>query len=254
MSTFTPSTQISAATSPRDWAYELGRLPPTASIVFTKASLIEFLKTHGIEVGPNNTEINKLPRYATIGKLEQPDATISATQKKVTPPPAFAESPRPSSFAAPAPKPIDEPRSEPLAYHQPAAVSKIIPQEDNKSLMADRKMDRKQEIQVRTPDGEVFRPTRRVREPVGGGSVQIGALFGGESNDYDETVREAEKEQAKRRGIAVDETVPVTPLRPIENQQQEEVEAPSKASTVFRPTRRVRDPGGTGGQSSIALG
>lgn len=39
-----------------------GCLPQTASIVFSKASLIAFLKTHGIEVSPNYGEISKLPK------------------------------------------------------------------------------------------------------------------------------------------------------------------------------------------------
>lgn len=105
-------------------------------------------------------------------------------------------------------------------------------------------------LEVRTPDGEVFRPTRRVREPIGGGSAQLGALFGSGADDHDEVIREAEREAAKRRGIAQElrETGPPkvksdqTPLQPsaAHNQQPTPVEVEEKAHTSFRPTRRVR--------------
>ena len=39
-----------------------GNLPQDASIVFTKASLISFLKTHNVEVGTNFSEIRALPK------------------------------------------------------------------------------------------------------------------------------------------------------------------------------------------------
>lgn len=38
-------------------------LPQKASIVFTKESLLAFLKTHNIDVGPNYAEISKVPRW-----------------------------------------------------------------------------------------------------------------------------------------------------------------------------------------------
>jgi hypothetical protein len=39
-----------------------GNLAQDASIVFTKASLISFLKTHNVEVGTNFSEIRALPK------------------------------------------------------------------------------------------------------------------------------------------------------------------------------------------------
>lgn len=105
-------------------------------------------------------------------------------------------------------------------------------------------------LEVRTPDGEVFRPTRRVREPIGGGSAQLGALFGNGGNDHDEIIREAEREAAKRRGLAHQELreaasntkLEQAPLQPstIQNQQAKSQEVEEKTGGVFRPTRRVR--------------
>ncbi len=48
-------------TNKRDWAYQIGCMPLTDHIVFTKASLLDFLKTKGAEVGPNFAELNRLP-------------------------------------------------------------------------------------------------------------------------------------------------------------------------------------------------
>jgi hypothetical protein len=58
----------------------------TTSIVFTKRTLIEFLKYTGITVDTNLTNIQKLPRYARFGKISEPapltlneDETTSST-------------------------------------------------------------------------------------------------------------------------------------------------------------------------------
>lgn len=105
-------------------------------------------------------------------------------------------------------------------------------------------------VEVKTPDGQSFRPTRRVREPIGGGSAQIGALFGDGSEDHEEAVREAEREQSKRRGIAAAEVTskPVERkvTRPLSTSSSDNIQAPQSSSdgkmdvSGFRPTRRVR--------------
>ncbi|PPQ66844.1 hypothetical protein CVT26_009623 [Gymnopilus dilepis] len=73
-STFTPSTSIDMSKE-RDWPANLGKSSmldwDDTSIVFTKRSLIEFLKYTGTTVDTNFNNIAKLPRYAKFGKLSQ---------------------------------------------------------------------------------------------------------------------------------------------------------------------------------------
>ncbi|KAF8633747.1 hypothetical protein AX17_004403 [Amanita inopinata Kibby_2008] len=69
MSTFTPSTIVDMSKE-KEWPANLGMLDwDSTSIVFTKRSLIEFLKYTGITVDTNFNNINKLPRYAKFGRL-----------------------------------------------------------------------------------------------------------------------------------------------------------------------------------------
>ncbi|KAG5645837.1 hypothetical protein DXG03_005179 [Asterophora parasitica] len=56
----------------------------STNIVFTKRSLIEFLKYTGTTVDPNFTNIAKLPRYAKFGKLSG-DASATSADAAATP-------------------------------------------------------------------------------------------------------------------------------------------------------------------------
>ncbi|MCO5613775.1 hypothetical protein L7F22_068053 [Adiantum nelumboides] len=275
MSVFTPSTKLTAESNPRDWAYELACLPANANIVFTKDSLLRFLKTHNIDVSPNYVEINKLPKYAQIGTLGAAQLTsskaelsnlteqVAAVQTNDKPrsapaPPAIASPPAVEAAPAIAPVPIPA-----------AAVAPIVPESQAPALQPTSASRRDPALphnpDVVTPDGEEFRPTRRVREPIGGGSAQITALFGAvEEDDY---TAEAARESARRRGLlqennnqqqqqntsvyqTLDNSKPKNKTQFEQEQEQESV----PPSNVFRPSRRVREPGGTGGSSSIALG
>ena len=271
MSVFTPSTKISAESNPRDWAYEIACLPASASIVFTKDSLLRFLKTHNIDVSPNYVEINKLPKYAQIGTLGAGSSSkeeqevqnltdqVAAIQTRPAPAPlAVVSPPVVEAKAAPVPAPAPKP-----AHTVSPAVQAPVTTTSRRDPALPHNPD------VVTPDGEEFRPTRRVREPIGGGSAQITALFGAvEEEDY--TV-EAARESARRRGLLQENTqqqnvsptasldhskLKSNPGQPIKTQfeQEQEQESVSPPSNVFRPSRRVREPGGTGGSSSIALG
>ncbi|KAG6833191.1 hypothetical protein H0H87_010254 [Tephrocybe sp. NHM501043] len=51
----------------------------STNIVFTKRTLIEFLKYTGTTVDPNFTNIAKLPRYAKFGKITEDPSPLSAT-------------------------------------------------------------------------------------------------------------------------------------------------------------------------------
>ncbi|OSC97659.1 hypothetical protein PYCCODRAFT_1440042 [Trametes coccinea BRFM310] len=78
--TYTPSDAIDMSKE-RDWPANLGMLDwDNTSIVFTKRSLVEFLKYAGVTVDPNFTNIQKLPRYAKFGKISGETATVNADE------------------------------------------------------------------------------------------------------------------------------------------------------------------------------
>ncbi|KAJ7135006.1 hypothetical protein C8R43DRAFT_1021860 [Mycena crocata] len=77
MSSFTPTSPVNMSNE-RDWAANLGMMDWDAtSIVFTKRSLMEFLKYTGTTVDTNFANIQKLPRYAKFGKIG--DGAVAAT-------------------------------------------------------------------------------------------------------------------------------------------------------------------------------
>ena len=110
--------------------------------------------------------------------------------------------------------------------------------------------------------GAAFRPTRRVREPIGGGSAQVGQLLGSatEEDNYDPTSQTLAGGKG-RRGMAaraLDSTESgITSSRA---QQQAPTSPDADALPVtdgsgdaFRPTRRVREPIGGGSQQIASL-
>lgn len=117
-----------------------GTLAPTDSIVFTKQTLINFLKQQGIEVGPNCSELSRLPKYATFGKIVQaPLAQTSSTPAEAPPAQNTANIPASATMAA-------EQDSKPQGSMQSGSQNDPVP-----------------ENAVRNAQGEAFRPTRRVR-------------------------------------------------------------------------------------------
>ncbi|KIK63868.1 hypothetical protein GYMLUDRAFT_162876, partial [Collybiopsis luxurians FD-317 M1] len=81
---FTPSNTVDMSKE-KEWSAALGMLDwDNTSIVFTKRSLIEFLKYTGTTVDTNFNNISKLPRYAKFGKLSTPTTPSEATPS-VTP-------------------------------------------------------------------------------------------------------------------------------------------------------------------------
>ena len=88
-----------------------------------------------------------------------------------------------------------------------------------------------------SPSTESFRPSRRVREPIGGGSAQISDLFSG---DADEFAREAARESARRRGLLQESKVQPQVHTESSNPTKSVEKEVKKAENVFRPTRRVR--------------
>ncbi|KIK10769.1 hypothetical protein PISMIDRAFT_690748 [Pisolithus microcarpus 441] len=88
-STFTPSRDVDM-TKEKDWPLNLGMLDwDSTKIVFTKRSLVEFLKYAGVTVDPGFTNIQKLPRYAQFGKLTAEELKFAGVEE--TTPPAVIE-------------------------------------------------------------------------------------------------------------------------------------------------------------------
>ncbi|KZT03402.1 uncharacterized protein LAESUDRAFT_729215 [Laetiporus sulphureus 93-53] len=85
--TFNPSLVVDMEKE-KEWAANLGMMDwDTTNIVFTKRSLLEFLKYAGVTVDPNFTKIQKLPKYARFGKL----SSAPAEGPSEPPPPIAAE-------------------------------------------------------------------------------------------------------------------------------------------------------------------
>ncbi|SPO27864.1 uncharacterized protein UTRI_05007 [Ustilago trichophora] len=239
MTSFTPNPNFDKENSnPKDWAYHLGCLPQKHHIVFTKEDFVQFLKQHNVHVGPNFTELSKLPKYATIGKLTVSDEAGPSTSAPVA--------------AAPS-----APLQQSLQPQQPAE-----PANDNV---------------VYTSSGDVFRPSRKVRQLPGGGSAQVTALFGSDADQEEPTPVSARRTApAPAAPTPADdgfEPLGAAPARRVasgnvsaskESHFYDDVSA-EKAGVYegvrndavmnngFRPTRRVRVPGGTGGLSSISF-
>lgn len=194
--TFTPTAKFS--TNERDWQAEIGMLPWTTSIVFTKETLVRFLKQLDVEVDPNMSQLKKLPKFATFGNLsaassdapppssEQQAPSTSDAPSQQSDTPAFIptrkvrEQPgggssqiaallggnREQEAADWVPPPIPQHGSPSAAAYSPAQQSHQATEESDGPA-------------VLMPDGSRFIPSRKVREPVGGHSNMAALLSGG---------------------------------------------------------------------------
>ncbi|KAF9519883.1 hypothetical protein BS47DRAFT_1287865, partial [Hydnum rufescens UP504] len=193
-SSFTPSTGFDVSNE-KEWAANLGLLDwDNTSIIFTKRSLMDFLKYAGVTVDPNFSIIQKLPRVATSGKLDlcslfycatdtprMPEPTpVAATAPVVQAPGGF----KPSRRVRTVPGGVqtinlfgedDEASTFPLS--KPSTVSHCEPPTSD-SLEPDDgpSVDRSQDT---THTG--FKPSRRVRERPGG-TDSIAAMFADEND------------------------------------------------------------------------
>lgn len=220
-------------------AFPTGCLPQKHHIVFTKEDFVVFLKQHNVHVGPNFTELAKLPKYATIGKLTvSDDASPSAAS------------------AAPATSTASQVLQQPQQTFEAA-----VPEQSNEKNV------------VYTSSGEVFRPSRKVRQLPGGGSAQVTALFGSDADQDEPAPAPARRAAAAAAPAPADdgfEPLGAAPARRVANGNVKEshfhdhvssdkpgvyegVRNDAVMNNGFRPTRRVRVPGGTGGLSSIAF-
>ncbi|KZT66706.1 hypothetical protein DAEQUDRAFT_729979 [Daedalea quercina L-15889] len=206
-STFTPSSAIDWEKE-RDWAANLGMLDwDNTQIVFSKRTLLEFLKYAGVTVDPNFTNIQKLPRYARFGTLSGDSATlpevlpeVRAKQDAIATASQTENGYRPSRRvrAAPggghtnifgndnddaltsAPPRPGETSVSPVASPEVAADAspKATPDEAAAESRPRAKRNASSGISGLwdEPDPQAFKPTRRVRE-MPGGKDSISSLF-----------------------------------------------------------------------------
>jgi len=207
-STFTPSDAVNMSNE-REWAASLGMLDwDTTQIVFTKRSLLEFLKYAGVTVDPNFTIIQKLPRYARFGTIADGE---DAEPRVVAP-----EEPSVSETSQAAYRPSRRVRAVPGGSHtsifgnddnddvlatapplkQNATVVQNLPAQQvdtqaavskNPEVAVENDIKEQKPKSKRTTssvaslwdapdDSEQFKPTRRVRE-MPGGKDNISGLF-----------------------------------------------------------------------------
>ncbi|KAG9318381.1 hypothetical protein JVU11DRAFT_472 [Chiua virens] len=154
-STFTPSKAIDTSKE-KDWPMHLGMLDwDNSKIVFTKRSLLEFLKYTGVTVDPGFTNIQKLPRYAQFGNMVADSASeeISAELTNI---------------------PV-----------QPAGIQQLFEEEVTDDALA----TAPQPSPTAESSGGGFKPTRRVRT-IPGGTDSIGSIFShGDSEQFVPTRR-----------------------------------------------------------------
>lgn len=161
---FTPS-QVVDMSKEKDWPLNLGMLDwDDTKVVFTKRTLLEFLRYTGTTVDTNFSNIQKLPRYATFGKMSDqgeappssdaaPPAMSPSTAQRIMSEPEFGDdalSVAPPSESADGFKPTRRVRTVPGGS---SSMSNIFSDEQ-----------------------EAFIPTRKVRERPGGAD-NIEGLF-----------------------------------------------------------------------------
>ncbi|PLW07236.1 hypothetical protein PCANC_17157 [Puccinia coronata f. sp. avenae] len=196
--TFTPAAKFS--TNERDWQAEIGMLPWTTSIVFSKESLVRFLKTLDLEVDPNMSQLKKLPKFATCGVLSEGESNLVQPPALAAPAPSDAQA---AQSDLPAFIPTRKVREQPgggsaqIASllggdRQSDAMNWVPPpiaqQATSHAAAAPSAPGLPEQVvptaeeddapRVMMPDGSRFIPSRKVREPVGGHSSMADILGG----------------------------------------------------------------------------
>ncbi|KAI9566526.1 hypothetical protein HD554DRAFT_2116515 [Boletus coccyginus] len=160
-STFTPSQAIDVSKE-KDWPMNLGMLDwDNTKIVFTKRSLVEFLKYAGITIDPGFTNIQKLPRYAQFGNMVPSSGSEEAAAKGTT------------------------------SATQPPGVQQLLEKEFPDDALATAPPPPPNNSDDATESGS-FKPTRRVRT-IPGGKDSIGNIFCDETDQFVPTRRVRER-------------------------------------------------------------
>ncbi|QRV99912.1 hypothetical protein RhiJN_27931 [Ceratobasidium sp. AG-Ba] len=183
MATYTPVKVVDD--NPKDWGYKIGLMDwDDTKIVFTKRGLVNYLKSLDVTVDTNSSQLSKLPRYAEFGKvsgLETEPAPAEATA------PAAQDSTRTS--ASPADSgwiPTRRVRTAPggaqtfsFGDDEPAGATAsraTVPEPAPQAQAEPAPAAAKPEYRVVDNDGNIFKPTRRVRDNPGG-KDSIASLF-----------------------------------------------------------------------------
>ncbi|KAJ6455842.1 hypothetical protein C8R45DRAFT_1035889 [Mycena sanguinolenta] len=207
MSTFTPTSPVNMSNE-RDWANNLGMLDwDSTSIIFTKRSLMEFLKYTGTTVDTNFNNIQKLPRYVKFGKISDADSGSPAAN------PAPGASAGPVSASASSDfkpsrrvrDPPGGPRTNIFADEEIEDALSTAPPQKEEAAAASPAVDvpeaptatDKSEGNATTGTG--IKPSRRVREAPGGNS-SLGSIWG---NDQPEEFKPTRRvRQAPGGGVS----------------------------------------------------
>ncbi|KAF9476603.1 hypothetical protein BDN70DRAFT_934923 [Pholiota conissans] len=194
-STFTPSNVIDMSKE-RDWPANLGMLDwDSTGIVFTKRSLIEFLKYTGTTVDTNFSNISKLPRYAKFGRLSENSSNTSAENAEsdapIPPGNDFIPSrrvrtvpggPHTNIFAS-----GDEGDALALAPPRGTVAQDAAPINPSTAAGEAQQVDEEEESGINFPSSN--KPTRRVRENPGGSSSLSNFWDSEEPTDFKPTRR-----------------------------------------------------------------
>lgn len=181
----------------------LGYLPWDTTIVFSKESLVRFLKTLDVEVDPNVSQLKKLPKFARCGTLSavhQSAPTQAGVPSSSSGSKLDQESSQPASTPAfiPTRKVREQPGGgsaqitsllggdraadamnwvPPPIPQQPGAPANSVPADHSNGENLQASHESKSNP-VMMPDGTPFVPSRKVREPVGGHSSMASLLAG----------------------------------------------------------------------------
>ncbi|WVQ98949.1 hypothetical protein IAU59_006081 [Kwoniella sp. CBS 9459] len=207
---------------PKTWGGTIGMMNwDNDKIVFSKRSLLEFLKSAGITVNQNFTEIQKLPKYATFGRFSQAatDAAVADLVDAEIGDPTTDSTVKSSQTTVPRPsrKVIDPPGGKQSIrlfgeeYEEEDALSLAPPRDGGDGVDVEverlermrvhaepvvdggaRIEDDQQQQQQQGFGGRLsnpppgYRPSRKVREGPGGASQMGAALFGGFEDETEE--------------------------------------------------------------------
>ncbi|RDB24000.1 hypothetical protein Hypma_008852 [Hypsizygus marmoreus] len=195
-SSFTP-TNVVDMSKEKDWPASLGMLDwDSTNIVFTKRSLIEFLKYTGTTVDPNFTNIAKLPRYAKFGKIAvaTEDAPVPTVSQSI------ADSTSASDVSSDF-KPTRRVRTVPGGPHsdifgpedQGDALSLAPSKESAQATSPAARTEVNAEDSAKEDGGikfeSTFKPTRRVRTTPGGPSSMANFWDPAEAEEFKPTRR-----------------------------------------------------------------
>ncbi|KIJ37724.1 hypothetical protein M422DRAFT_259826 [Sphaerobolus stellatus SS14] len=187
-STFTPTNTFKEGPE-KEWAPKLGGLDwDNTHIVFTKRSLVDFLRYAGVSLDTNFHNIAKLPRYADIGRLEGASEVPGVEKPTPAETPALAQH---NNDYKPSRRVRSVPGGAQTFRFGDDEEEEIIPTRkvESLSIVEEKASEPVEEVkeELRPTNTEVmpetsnneYRPSRRVRT-VPGGPSSMSSLLGGD--------------------------------------------------------------------------